>query len=421
MKHIYLFLTTILISLFAISCDRGEDPSYNDLSIEATDIVLDRTKGDTIKEIKLLSDNNNYRLEYVNQSDGDQMLKDSAKVELRQDGKVFTFIGKKRGIVYFKLYDWTNQESLIKVNVKEEVDLVLNEEEILFRLGDQSQNIEIYDGNGGYEFSFDDPEQKVVDVNLVEPEEQDLTTDLYQIKGNITITPKSIGKTILKVTDSAGKQFMVNLEVKDVPVPLQLVDYDASKVLMMTSNETRVISYEGGEPEYTLSSSSTLLLTATLDTEAKTITIVASDRSTSQVKVTLKDGSGQEIVLTIQMDKPFLEDKSLRIFKGRKRSTISNANRGGSYIASLNRTVFEVGSTYTSYGITYSGNLEVGEKTDARLYDIAKGKEKEGTSVPLSVCTLEKVEDNYYWFTFTEEETGDEGYMVFQGPDELGF
>lgn len=421
MKHIYLFLTTILISLCVISCDRGEDPSYNDLSVDATDIVLDRTKGDTIREIKLLSDNNNYRLVYVNQGDGGQMLKDSARVGLEQDGKIFTFIGKKRGIVYFKLYDWTNQESLIKVNVKEEVDLVLNKEEILFRLGDPSQEIEIYDGNGDYEFTFDNPEQKVVDVNLIEPEEQDLSSDLYQIKGNITVTPKSIGKTVLKVTDSAGKQFTVDLEVKDLPVPLQLVGCDVSKILLMTSGETRIFSYEGGEPDYTLTSSSATLLNASIDTEAKTITLVASDRATSQVKVTLRDGSKQELVLTVQMDKPFLEDKTLRIFKQRKRSTISNGSRGGSYIASLNRTVFEVGATYTSYGITYTGNLEVGEKTAARIYDISKGVEKDGTSVPLSVCTLEKVEDNYYWFTFIEEETGDEGYMVFQGPDELEF
>lgn len=417
MKHIYILLTTILITLFAVSCDRGEDPSYNELSVDVTDIVLDRTKGDTIRDIKLLSDNNNYRLEYVNQSNGDQMLKDSAKVELLQNDKIFTFIGKKRGIVYFKLYDWTNQESLIKVTVKEDVDLVLNEEEILFRLGDESQEIEIYDGNGGYEFTFDNPEQKVVDVNLVEPEDQDLTTDLYQIKGNITVAPKSVGKTVLKVTDSTGKQFAVNLEVKDLPIPLQLVDIDPNKVLFMETSSTLVIPFEGGESGYNVSSSSSVI-TASLDQDAKEITLT-SKTSASKVNITLTDNAGQKIVLTVQVDKPFLEDKTLRIFRKRSRSTISNTIKGGGYLASMNKTIFEVGSTYIGFGITYTGNLEIGEKTEARIYDVYRGQEKEGTSTPLSICTLEKVEDNYYWFTFTEAETGDEGYMVFQGPNEL--
>ncbi|WP_145996402.1 hypothetical protein [Dysgonomonas massiliensis] len=423
MRKIYLFFTAILTSLFVISCDRGEDPTYNDLSLESTDVVLNLTKGETVKEVKLLSNNNNYRIEYVNKLDAPQLTKDTARVELQEGKDVFTFIGKKRGVVYFKLYDWTNQESIIKVDVKETVDLVLDlsKNELEFRQGDEERNIEIYDGNGNYEFTFDDPEQKIVDVNLVEPEEQDLSNDPYQIKGNITIIPKNVGKTTLKITDSEGKKVDVAIEVKDVAASLQFVGYDPSKILFMETNSTLVIPFEGGEPGYEVtSSSSASILGTSIDTEAKTITLSAKNSAT-QPTVTLTDGSGQKIVLIVQIDKPFLEDKTLRIFKNRKRSTISNTLRGGDYIPSLNRTIFEVGSTYTSYGITYTGDVEVGTKSEARIYDISKGQEKEGTSISLSVCTLEKVEDNHYWFTFTEEETGDEGYMVFKGPDVLGF
>lgn len=417
MKHIYLFLTTLIISLLVIGCDRGEDPSYNELSVETTDIVLNLTKDDTKREVKILSDNKNYRLEYLNKSDADQLEKDTTRVEIQQEGNVFTFIGKKRGIVYFRLYDWTNQESLIKVDVQEEVEnIVLIKDYFLFRLGDQSQELEIYDGNGGYEVTFDDPEQKVVEVNLVEPEEQNLSNDPYLIKGYITITPKSIGKTILKVTDSVGKTTTATLEVKGVPAPLQWIGYD--EILVMETEASITIPFEGGEPEYSVVSTSDSNAKATIDNDTKTIT-VTTGRSTVQVTITLSDNSGQKLPLIIQVDKPFLSDNGTRLFLQRKRIFISKTKRGGGYIASLDKTILESGSNSTSYGITFTGDLTIGEKTAARIYKLSRGIEVEGSSVPLSECKLEQIEDNYYWFTFTEEDTEDKGYMVIQGPDEL--
>lgn len=414
MKHIYLFLTAILISLFAISCDRGEDPSYNKLSLDATNIVLDLTKGDIKKDIKLLSDNGNYRLEYAHKSDAVQFEKDLAKVELVQDNNVFTFIGKKRGVVYFKLYDWTSQESLITVEVKEDVELLLKAEKESIRINVSEFKTEVYDGNGGYQITSNTPE--IATAILVEPEEPEIGLDPFRVKADIIITPLAIGEASFTVTDVSGQEKNLILEIDEAQMPFEFTD----KKFDIIVGEPLTIQFKGGNGGYIYKSTSRVNIQ--IDEETRTITASGLTRGSSTI--TIEDRYNQKISLTFYVDTPFLEDSSPRMRRSPNTFvTLKTDVRIIEYVESTNMTIMQSGSSgsyMSGYGLTYTGDLEVGKKGVGRLYDYDKNGEK-ANARELSKCEIVQIRDGVYWITFTEKETGYEGYMVFQGPDELGF
>lgn len=414
MKNIYKYLLLVLPILFLASCDRGENPDYATLDVDVDWVEINLTKvGDPQeKEIIIISDNGDYKLFYVNKEDEAQMKIDTSRVDVKVNGKNILFVGKKRGVVDFKLLDWANKEKIISVYVKEDVDLVLEKNSVSTRVGSIARTT-VYDGNGGYTIESLKPE--IATATITEPEigEQEKNHSSFLIKGEIEITALAVGQAEFKIKDINGHEQILKVNVSETLVPMSFIGINLNEKVdvVIGAPEPTVIKFTGGNGVYTATGGTAASIEYTLDEEAKTLSIKGKTRV--GVTITIKDKEGQEIKVDVLMDYPFLENSTVRMKRNNVFESMSATyTRTIDYNSRLNFTTIAISTKYLGVALEFTGNLSVGKKTNGRTYKLNSTGENIGTSIALTECEIVKVENNTYWITFVEEGTGYKGYLV---------
>jgi len=422
MKHIYKYLLAILPFFMLIGCDDNDAPTYSQLELESNEINFKYAINDEIKgqeEINIVKGNGNYILTKIDNSltsiealdkikeieaeggNADTIVVATAKVE----GNKLVITPKYTGTITYKLQDWAKSTQVLTIIVdQDKPDEEITTRTSIFNIKVEGKaSTDIYSGNGDYKVESLDPAIATVSLDGL----------------SITATAIAKGSTKIRITDKKNKEAFIDVNVDDALIPLALVDDPGDeKVWLETGGQVRVFQYEGGNGgmSYTLSS---LYGTVAIDEDAETITLTTKTyRSMTTLKVI--DRYGQEIAINLAIDYPFLENKTARLLRDDKFSTITTTQRTAEYIPSLNRSFIQSGSTgnYGSgTGITFTGNLSVGVKTSAKIYSITgTGAEKPDTDLILSQCEIVKIDGNVYWITFTQQESGQTGYIVITAP-----
>lgn len=421
MKHICKYLLVILPLLVTlISCDNDDIPKYNQLELDATEVSFYYNMGEEIKgqkEVNITNGNGNYILTQVsNDLTSLEALDKIAEIEAdggnadtivvataKLDGNKLVVTPEYTGTIKFKLQDWTKSVQFITIVVDQDKP----NEEIITRVSTFNIKVggkvstEIYSGNGGYKVESLDPSVATVVLDGLD----------------ITATAIATGNTKIKITDQKGEEGFIEVNVDDATIPLVLLDGPEAgeRVWITTGGETTVFHYEGGNGGmgYTLS---TLYGTVTIDEDVKTITITSKTyRSQTTLKVT--DRYGQELAIDLAFDYPFLDDNRNRMLRDGKFPSVSITKRAAEYLPSINRSIIQFGTASSGIGITFTGDLNPGEKKDGRIYNVTStGAESPGTETVLSQCEIVKVENKVYWISFTQEESGQKGYIVIAMP-----
>lgn len=412
MKNIYKYLLLVLPILFLASCDRGENPDYATLDVDVDWVEINLAKGGEPqkKEITITSDNGDYKLFYVNKENETQMKIDTSRVDVKVDVKRILFVGKKRGVVDFKLSDWANKEKIISVYVKEDVDLVLEKNSLSTRVGNIARTT-VYDGNGGYTIESLKPEIATATVSEPEIGEQEKNHSSFLIKGEIEIMALAVGQAEFKIKDVNGHEQILKVNVSEALVPMGFIGINPNEKVdvVIGAPEPTVIKFTGGNGGYTATGGTASSIEYTLDEDTKTLIIKGKTRV--GVTIIIKDKEGQEIKVDLLMDYPFLDNSTVRMKRNNVFETMYT-NRTINYDARLKSTRILISSSILGVGLEFKGDLSIGKKTDGRTYKLGMAGETAGTSIALTACEIVKVENNTYWITFVEEGTGYKGYLV---------
>ena len=69
-------------------------------------------------------------------------------------------------------------------------------------------------------------------------------------------------------------------------------------------------------------------------------------------------------------------------------------------------------ATTGGYAVEFSGNLEVGDKSNATMYKVTKGVVDKTTPFTITDCRIDKVEDGWYWVSFLQEGCTLRSYII---------
>lgn len=398
MKRIRIYLIGILSALFIISCDDESNPSYDPISLETEELVFDYGDLEVItpetKEVRILGGNGNLKGEYVD------MVNDTAiaKVDLVED-RVIVTTNQKFGEFEYRIKGWATDPVMLKIVVRRNEDLLLTKEKIDLKVGDEA-TFEIYSGTPDYS-------AKVSVEGII---------DMQMDGDKFTIKALKKGETEIIVTDGRSTTDKVLIVVDDAMVPITLTSHvEGERVFIIIDNEPIIIKFEGGNGGYSLTGAYGSYTKVEMDEESKTLSVVGTRRGLATL--TIKDRYNQELKIPLNVDFPFLENATTRIFMNNSMPTLQSTVRIVEHVPSLNLSILQSGSASSGRGISFSGDLEVGKKTNARIYSTGRnGVETANSSKALSECEIVQKKDGTYWITFTEKESGISGYIVLSEP-----
>ena len=79
----------------------------------------------------------------------------------------------------------------------------------------------------------------------------------------------------------------------------------------------------------------------------------------------------------------------------------------------MSELVLKGTGTYASgFAIQFTGDLTVGDKSNAILYKVARNAIDMTVKYPVEECRIDKVEDGWYWVSFVEPSGVARSYMI---------
>ena len=384
MKQLFYITGLFFISFMWSGCEE-ETPSYSDLVMDTQNLVVDMDQS-TEAMVRIIQGNGNYKLTNENE--------DVATAHM--EGDVICIEALQPGKTTLNIIDWAKKSGALYVTVKKLVDLVLNTSSMKMVAGTTASTT-VYTGNGGYQASVED--SRIAEVTVTED-------------GEITVIAKEPGETVVTITDEKNKK--VELPVKVIKT---LVVDKMEAIQVLYTNEPVEISILDGNGGYAVESSiSTTYMDRVL--EGTKVILTGKKAYKANKTVTIKDAEGQAVDITIMfIDEPYLErTPSLPTYfiKEAFASTYTIKNGNVTYAADFNLAQLtaqnEKGTS--GYAIRFTGDLNVGSKTNAQLFSLKSGAADESSSVSVEDCKIDKVENGWYWISFLETGKSVRSYMI---------
>lgn len=385
MKTKFYYIIFSFYCLFCISCNE-ELPDYVDITTDVKDLIVDL---DISSEavINITEGNGSYKIS----NDNEDVL--TATV----DGNKILLNALQPGIANITITDWARKTQVVKVEVKKLVELELNNKEMTALVGKVSKT-GIYTGNGGYQLS-------VADESIV--------SAVFNEEGEIEVTGKVPGNTIITVTDARNKSAIINVKCVN-----ELL-LETTSLNMIVVNEPVEIAILNGNGNYTCKNngSASYLQCEIVDGNKLKITGLKSSRFNKTV--TVSDAAGRSVdVSIIYIDEPYEITKSLRYFvKGSLSYQSFSSPTVGQVVYSPEFNMSQLvakttGSWGSGYAVSFSGDLSVGNKENAVMYKVSKGEIDKSKVFAISDCRIDKVEDGWYWISFLEDGCEIRSYII---------
>ncbi len=394
MKKNLLYLAGLLLAIGLFSgCDE-DIPSYSALTVDTQELIinLDETTEGTLQ---LVQGNGNYKITSSNEEVATAIA----------DGNTIKVTAFKAGKTNLTITDWAKMSTNVQVTVDQMTDLILTTESTTM-YPEENKTINIYTGNRGYKVDVEN--NAVVKATVNE-------------EGMIQITSLAPGNTKVTVTDRLNKK--AELSVKVVK---RLIVESTSPIDYLLTNEPVTIKILDGNGGYECKNNgSATYLSCEMSENGKEVIIKGLKRYRFNKTITIRDQEGESADILINyIDEPYLESKAYYYFL--KTSTSATAyqsfgtNKVGQVVYSEELDIAQIiaksSTTATSggYAVEFSGNLEVGDKSNATMYKVTKGVVDKKTTFAITDCRIDKVEDSWYWVSFLQEGCTLRSYIIIK-------
>lgn len=393
MKRNLLYLAGLLIAAIGIFSGCDEDtPSYSSLTTDTQELLInfDETAEGTFQ---MIQGNGNYKVTSSNEEVATAIV----------DGNIVKVTALKAGKTNLTITDWAKMSTNVQVIVDQMTDLVLTTGSTTM-YPEENKTINIYTGNREYKVSVDD--NSIVKATVNE-------------EGQIQITSLTPGNAKITVTDRLNKKTELSVKVikRLVVENTDPIDY----LLIDTPVTIKILDGNGG---YTCNNNgSATYLACEMSENGTEVTIKGLKRYRFNKTVTIRDKEGQSVDIHITyIDEPYLEATAYNFFL--KTSVLPTANQSfginkvGEVVYSEELNIAQIisksntSATTGGYAVEFSGNLEVGDKSNATMYKVTKGVVDKTTPFTITDCRIDKVEDGWYWVSFLQEGCTLRSYII---------
>lgn len=394
MKRNLLYLAGIALfatGLFS-SCEENE-PSYTTLSVDTEALTINL---DTSAEARfhIVEGNGNYKVASSNA--------DVVTAAISGDEVIVT--GLKYGTATLTITDWAKKSASINVVVDQEQDLVMRTSSTTMFFG-ESKTLEVYTGNGGYSITSSNTD--VVIANISED-------------GKVNITAITPGTATLTVKDRRNKTDEIAVKV------IRKLTVDNSQVIgSLVIGEPAIIKILDGNGGYTCKGNgSATYLKCTMAENGTDVIIEGLKRYRYNNTVTISDQAGQSVTISVTLvDDPYLNNPTYRyLIAGSYTYLYPSTGVTGEVIYSndFNISLLSIKSSTSAsasgFAVQFNGNLEVGAKSNAVLYKVAKNAVDKKVEYPITDCRIDKVENGWYWISFIEPNYTVRSYFITKAP-----
>lgn len=257
MKKNIINLAGALLSSAMLMFGCSEDlPSYSDLKVDKTEVFIKADGENPTAVVNITEGNGNYNVTVADENVATATL----------NGDEITISGLNNGATTVTVTDWSKHSAVIKVNVKEDFELTLDQTELVMTKATKPVEVNIIAGNGGYQ----------VESSNIEVATAELTSE-----GKVRVTAIGNGSATIKVTDADGKMASLNVTVCD-----QLILEKESEI--MAVNGTLKVAITAGSGEYTVTSDNANVATAVVAESGDAIVITAVSKGEAKITVTDK-------------------------------------------------------------------------------------------------------------------------------------
>mgnify|MGYP005946892099 CR=1 FL=1 len=380
MKKNRLYIAGLLLAAASLFSGCSEDdPSYANLIADKQELTinLDETPEGVIR---IVQGNGNYKVTSSNE--------DVVTATINNDQIQLTAL--KAGDANVTITDWAKMSTHIKVTVDQLVELALKVSSTMM-YPDEDKTIEVYTGNGGYSITVDNA--SVAKATIDE-------------KGQIQIESLAPGTATFTVKDRRNKTTELTVKVKK-----KMVIDNSENIPYLVIGEPATIKILDGNGGYTCTAGgSATYLKCSMSEDGTEVVIEGLRRYRYNNKVTIADQDGEKIEVSIvAIDEPYLENPAYRyMLAGSYTYQSLSTSKVGEIMHSadfnLSQLLVKNGTTSTAsgYAVQFTGNLEVGSKTNATLYKVTRNAVDKSVEYPIEDCRIDKVEDGWYWVSFIE-------------------
>lgn len=389
MKRNILNLAGIALCAIGLFSGCDEDlPSYADLAVntETLTINLDETAEG---RFSIVEGNGGYKV----------TSSDATVATAVVSGNEVIVTGLEYGTATLTVIDWAKKSANVKVVVDQEQELVVKTGSTTMFL-EENKTLEVYTGNGGY--SITSSNESVATAKISED-------------GKIDITSFVPGTTTLTVKDRRNKTAEIS-----VKVIRHLVVDKADPINYIVVGEPVIIKILDGNGGYTCTTDgSKTYISCEMSEDGTEAIIKGLKRYRLNKTVTIADKEGQTVKIpVICIDDPYLENPTYRHFVASSSSyqSLSTGTVGTvTYSKEFNMSQLVIkgsGSFASGYAIEFTGDLKVGNKSNAVLYKVTRNEIDKNTKYPVEDCRIDKIENDWYWVSFLEPGQTDRSYLI---------
>lgn len=389
MKRNLLYLAGFLLAATTIftGCS-DDDPSYHELVPNTQELIInfDETPEGTIQ---MLQGNGNYKIASSNEE----------VVTAVAEGNAIKVTALKAGSANLTITDWAKMSTSVKVIVDQLSELVLAVSSTKM-YPNESKAIQIHTGNRGYKVTVDKESVAKATVNE---------------EGHIQVESLSPGTATVTVTDRLNKS--TELSVKVIK---QLLIDNSEGIPYLAIGEPLTLKILDGNGGYAcVNNGSATYLKCTMADNGTEVIVEGLRRYRFNKTITISDQEGESISINVAyVDDPYLLNPSYRHFiagSAAYQSMSTAAVGSATHAKEFNMSELVIKGTGTSasgYAIQFTGDLTVGDKTDAILYKVTRNAIDKSVKYPVKECRIDKVEDDWYWVSFVEPSGVARSYMI---------
>lgn len=282
MKRNIIYMVGALLSsaILTFSCSEDNVPSYNDVSVDKTDLLIKIENPNA--EVNIINGNGNYKISIADENIA------TAKI----DGNKIFFTGLKNGKTTATVTDWTKHSSIINVRVKEDFELTLEKNELtLIKDVKATELISIISGNG--EYKIENSNEAVATATLVE-------------NNKIEITAISYGHAIITVTDDNDLE--QTIEVAIYEHLFEIGDLPTDSWYPSETKEIPIIKLGNGAYEVVEGYDTEIV--ANVEIEENIIKITGNTK-TGETTVTIKDQMGLSVEIPVKVESKLIVEKTV--------------------------------------------------------------------------------------------------------------
>jgi len=390
MKRNLLYLAGI--ALFATGLFSGCDedvPSYANLAVDAEALAINLDEA-AEGSFRIVDGNGGYKV-----TSSDTKV---ATAAISGDEVIVT--GLQYGTAIVTVTDWARKSANVKVVVDQELDLVMKTVATTMFPG-EAKTIEVYTGNRGY--SITSSSEAIATAKISED-------------GKVDITSVAPGVATLTVKDKRNKTASIKVNVIK-----RLVVDNSEEIVNLTIGTPVTIKILDGNGTYTCTNNgSANNLKCTMAANGTEVVIEGLKRAYFNQTITIEDKEKQSIKISVKtIDEPYLVNPSYRYLIACSYAYQSPSTSKAGVVAhspelNISQLITKNGITASAsgYAVEFTGNLTVGNKTNATLYKVAKNAIDKSKAYPVTDCKIDKVEDGWYWVSFIEAGYTTRSYFI---------